>query len=68
MADKKTHTTFLPWDEIEKALAEAAISGSCTAECNFCYHSASIEADGDYPCPECGKGRIVSPILTAGLI
>ena len=41
--------------------------GYAFVECEACGHDAQIEPDGDYPCP-CGKGRLVSPLILAGLI
>jgi len=37
----------------------------CTEGCG---HSARIEPDGDYECPECKEGRLVSPLIVEGLI
>ena len=38
------------------------------AECGVCGHSQDVEPDADYPCPECGKGRLVSPLRQLGMI
>ena len=37
-------------------------------ECEKCGYSTVIEPDGDYPCPECGEGRITSTLMKYGLI
>ena len=37
-------------------------------ECDNCNYSTAIEPDGDYPCPECGEGRITSTLMKYGLI
>ena len=42
--------------------------GSCEGTCDSCSHEMTVEPDGDYPCPECGKGRVTSPLIRAGLI
>tara|TARA_R100001480_G_C4632954_1_gene168226 strand:- start:287 stop:466 length:180 start_codon:yes stop_codon:yes gene_type:complete len=38
------------------------------AECGVCGFSQDVEPDADYPCPECGKGRLTSSMRKAGLI
>ena len=48
---------------------EAAImDGVCEGECAECGHSQTVEPDGDYPCPECGEGRLQSILMKHGLI
>ena len=32
----------------------------CTAKCG---HAARVAPDGDHVCNECGKGRLVSPLV-----
>jgi|ETN07SMinimDraft_1059922.scaffolds.fasta_scaffold346455_2 predicted RNA-binding Zn-ribbon protein involved in translation (DUF1610 family) len=39
-----------------------------SAECAECGFSQDVETDADYPCPECGKGRLTSSMRKAGLI
>ena len=36
--------------------------------CDVCGYGCSIEPDADYDCPECGEGRLTSPLVTWGLI
>ncbi len=43
--------------------------GLADVECTVCGYGARIEPDADYECHEKGcKGRLVSPLVTAGLI
>jgi hypothetical protein len=51
-------------EELEQIMSE----GVAHVECAECGYSDTIEPDGDYPCPECGEGRLVSPLILAGLI
>ena len=51
-------------EELERIMDE----GKVDVECSECGHWATIEPDGDYKCPECGKGRLVSPLILEGLI
>lgn len=51
-------------DELEAIMMD----GVAEVECSKCGHGATIEPDGDYPCPECGEGRLVSPLILEGLI
>lgn len=55
-------------NEIEQAMADWDAYGSCEGTCDSCGHEMTVEPDGDYPCPECGKGRVTSPLVRAGLI
>lgn len=55
-------------NEIEQAMADWDAYGSCEGTCDSCSHEMTVEPDGDYPCPECGKGRVTSPLIRAGLI
>jgi hypothetical protein len=50
-------------EELERIMDE----GMAEVECEACGHYATIEPDGDYPCP-CGEGRLVSPLILEGLI
>jgi ribosomal protein S27E len=42
--------------------------GFVDVDCTDCDHAERIEPDGDYPCTECADGRLVSPLVEAGLI
>ena len=35
---------------------------------NKCGNIQTVESDADYPCPECGKGRLTSPLRILGMI
>tara|TARA_Y100000310_G_C20501880_1_gene724417 strand:- start:656 stop:838 length:183 start_codon:yes stop_codon:yes gene_type:complete len=48
----------------EQIMNDGAVDVDCTA----CDYSARIEPDADSPCPECDTGRLVSPLILAGLI
>ena len=52
-------------EELERIMYEGMVDVDCSAGCG---HSATIEPDGDYLCPECGGGRLVSPLILEGLI
>ena len=39
-----------------------------SATCNVCGYTQNVEPDADYPCIECGKGRLTSPLHKLGLI
>ncbi len=57
------------FDEYEMAELESAMmDGVCVGECRECGYSQDVEPDGDYPCPECKRGRLQSPLIRAGLI
>ena len=56
------------YSEIEDAMAQMDDYGSCEGTCDNCSHEMTVEPDGDYPCPECGKGRVQSPLFRAGMI
>lgn len=49
---------------LEKILSDGQVTVKCSAKCG---HSATIEPDADYKC-ECGKGRLTSPLVKAGVI
>jgi rubrerythrin len=51
-------------DELEAIMNE----GVAEVECPVCGYFATVEPDADYPCPECGEGRLVSPLIEEGLI
>ncbi len=51
--------------ELEQIMNDGMVDVDCSAGCG---HSATIEPDGDYECHECGKGRLVSPLILEGLI
>ena len=51
-------------EELERIMFD----GVAEVECEACGHGATVEPDGDYPCPECGEGRLVSPLILEGLI
>jgi len=51
-------------EELERIMDE----GMVDVECEVCGESDTIEPDGDYPCTECGEGRLVSPLILEGLI
>ena len=53
------------FDELEDIIFDRA---HAHAECGKCGHSQDVEPDADYPCPECGKGRLVSPLRQLGMI
>jgi len=38
------------------------------AECGECGYTQDVEPDADYPCPDCGKGRLTSNLRRMGLI
>ena len=52
------------YHECEKVMME----GQADVECDKCGHCARIEPDGDYPCTACSNGRLVSPLVIAGLV
>ena len=56
-------------DEMMNEL-EGIIFDECHAHatCKECGHSQDVEPDADYPCPECGKGRMTSQLRMHGLI
>lgn len=51
-----------------ETLEQIMWEGRAEVECPECGYWATIEPDADYPCPECGEGRLVSPLIEAGLI
>jgi hypothetical protein len=52
------------FEYFEQIMNDGAVDVDCTA----CDYSARIEPDADSPCPECDTGRLVSPLILAGLI
>ena len=38
------------------------------ATCEVCGYSQDVEPDADYPCNQCNKGRLTSPLHKLGLI
>ena len=51
-------------DEFE----ELVYASSFDVVCPRCGYSAVIEPDADYPCPECKRGRLTSPLHELGII
>jgi len=51
-------------ERFEQIMSDGAVDVDCT----YCGHSARVEPDCDDKCPECTKGRLVSPLVEAGLI
>lgn len=51
-------------EELERIMWD----GMVTVDCEVCGYAATIEPDADDPCPECGEGRLVSPLVIEGLI
>ena len=39
-----------------------------SASCDHCGYTQNVEPDADYPCNECNKGRLISPLRKYGLI
>lgn len=52
-------------DYTPEDLMASSFDVDCTEECG---HSARVEPDGDYDCPECDNGRLVSPLVELGLV
>ena len=52
-------------EELQAIIMDGEVDVDCTNDCGY---SARIEPDGDYKCPKCGKGRLVSPLVEAGWI
>ena len=52
---------------LEKMEAEY-LSDYFEAECTECGHSQQVEPDANYPCPECGRGRLQSSMVKLGII
>jgi predicted Zn-ribbon and HTH transcriptional regulator len=38
------------------------------ATCKACGYEQEVEPDAEYPCPECKKGRLASPLVEWGMI
>ena len=51
-------------DELEVIMFD----GACEATREVCGHTDTIEPDGDYECPECGEGRLTSPLIIMEMI
>ena len=58
------HLTQEQMQEIEQAMADSV----CVGECQECGYSQDVEPDGNYPCPECGDGKLQSPLVKYGII
>ena len=56
-------------DEMEQ-IEQEMMDGSSDAECTNpdCDYGCTIEPDGDYTCPQCGKGRLQSACIRLGVI
>jgi len=39
-----------------------------SATCEKCGYTQNVEPDADYPCTECGEGRLIFPLRIYGLI
>lgn len=52
----------------EQELWDIMYNGVAEVECAECGYCATIEPDGDYDCPECEEGRLVSPMVELGVI
>ena len=62
-----------PVDYIDPAMMqemEDIIFDRChaSASCDHCGYTQNVEPDADYPCNECNKGRLISPLRKYGLI
>ena len=55
----------IDFELMEQVMMDGFADVDCTEGCGY---SARVEPDGDYPCHECGKGRLVSPMVEAGII
>ena len=68
-ATLNTRQTMDEWTEDELyEMERATFEGVTLGSCNSCGHEQEIEPDGDYPCPECGKGRLQSVLMKYGMI
>jgi len=58
------------FDDFDLELAQQInYDGFADVECSAgCGHAARIEPDADYECPECGEGRLTSPLRAWGII
>lgn len=61
-------TTLMPGDYTIEELEEIMQDGTVDVICPVCGYDDTIESDGDCECPECGEGRLVSPLVELGLI
>ena len=52
-------------EELELIMSDGMADVDCTAGCGY---GGMVEPDADYPCPDCGEGRLISPLVEAGLI
>lgn len=55
-------------DYTQAELEQIMWDGMVDEECTECGYDATIEPDCDCVCPECGEGRLTSPLRTLGLI
>lgn len=55
---------MLDFDYLEEGMSQ----GFFDVECPVCGEECRIEPDGEGTCPECGEGKIVSPLMDMGLI
>jgi len=55
-------------NNIEEAMEQWEAYGTVEGECDSCGHTDTVEPDGDYPCSECGEGRLQSPLIKYGMI
>ena len=59
------HLDNIDYDELEDIIFDRC---HAHATCKECGYSQDVEPDADYPCPECGKGRMISQLRMYGLI
>lgn len=53
-------------EELERIMWDGMVTVDCTNP--DCGEAATVEPDADYECYHCGEGRLVSPLVTEGLI
>jgi len=51
-----------------KQMQKIMWDGYVLVGCPICDFAATIEPDAEVPCPECGAGNLVSPLISEGLI
>ena len=56
--------TELEMNEIDAAMENGVCVGTCP-ECGF---AENVEPDASFPCPECGEGKVESPLRKHWLI
>jgi len=67
--EKKTHRyEGFTKEEMDRFVRIVFDLENDSAECDKCGFSQDVETDADYPCPECGEGRLTSLMRKAGLI